>query len=495
MAMFLSTRQSLHTQSKLILSLVLASSLLPEHVFAKGRKRVPQSPSSTLTSVTPPGYSRTLISEMDRESLQFEKVAQTMLVKDDCVPYRVGGIGRIDIQYLTCSQEAESKEIKPDLVAGRIEVPESMARRFNFWRRVYSLWSKNQYVMHVGDFPEVVLEIHDSSRIQDLGDKGREKTMKPWFDVRRRQYQQILIKLQRMKEIQVAELTPAERRVFELFKHIERKDKYLAAAQSIRMQRGQREYIESGLATASKYLPHVEESFRKEGVPAEFARVAFIESSFNLQAMSKVGASGVYQIMPETGRDYLVVSGGIDERNDPIKASHAAAKLLMLNYKILGEWPLAITAYNHGVGGIRRAMQAVGSRDLATLIEKYDGPNFGFASKNFYAGFLGLLATLDKADRVFPRVDLNKPLQFQVVHVGGKSIDAVKSKYKLSSWALMGLNPDISRSFVKSGGVFPNRYKLKVPVSNGSPEPLDSLVVKQAKRKSPLRTVGFKSKT
>lgn len=468
-----STSMNVSLSLSLLVGLTAWPNLLEARIHGKKSRIKPTS----LITVTPPGYSHTLISEMDREVNQFERVAHGMLVKDDCVPFRVGGIGRIDIQYLTCSIEAMERESRGELVAGSIEVPDSLARRFNFWRRVYSLWSKNQYVMHIGDFPEVVLEIHDSTRISDAGDKSREKLVKPWFDLRRRQYQQIFIKLNSIKDFARAELSPAERRVFELFKHVERKDKFLMAAQSIRMQRGQREYIESGLAVASKYLPHVEESFKKEGVPPEFARLAFIESSFNLQAMSKVGASGVYQIMPQTGRDYLIVDGGIDERNDPIKASHAAAKLLMLNYRILGAWPLAITAYNHGVGGIRRAMQAVGSQDLPTLIERYDGPNFGFASKNFYTGFLGLLATLERANRVFPNVVMNQPLQFQTVAVGGKSVDFVKNKYKLSSWTIQSYNPDISRSFIKSGSsVFPLRYRLKVPNS----EPKSEVIAKSA---------------
>ena len=244
------------------------------------------------------------------------------------------------------------------------------------------------------------------------------------------------------------------------------------AAQSIRVQRGQREYIAKGLEVAPRYLPHIEEEFSKQGLSPELARIAFIESSFNLQALSKVGASGVYQIMPETGRDYLIIEDGVDERNDPIKASRAAAKLFQMNYRLLGEWPLAITAYNHGVGGIRRAMQAVGSGDIVQLIQKYDGPNFGFASKNFYSGFLGLLATLKDAPRLFPSIKIVEPLKFNLVRVGGMSVSDVKSKYNVNSWTLTSYNPDLGRAFVRGEGVFPARYLLKVPASSKPSSPL-----------------------
>jgi membrane-bound lytic murein transglycosylase D len=167
--------------------------------------------------------------------------------------------------------------------------------------------------------------------------------------------------------------------------------------------------------------------------------------------------------MPETGRDYLVVNGQIDERNDPIKASRAAAKLLSMNYKILREWPLAITAYNHGVGGISRAMREKGTSDIVTLINKYDGANFGFASKNFYAGFLGLLATLKNAPKVFPEIPPSEPLKFDLVKVGGLSLSDVKNKYRLNNFIITSLNPDVGRSFIRANGTFPPRYVLKIP--------------------------------
>lgn len=426
-------------------------------------------PGLSLATIYAPGSSVSLMTEMDRETQQLEKMTRMIPMRDDCAPIRVGGVGRIDIQHLSCSAEAKAKDGQSYRISENIAVPEGIAHRFNFWRRVYSLWSKNQFVLHVGEFPEVVLEIHDSTRITDVAEKNREKSVKPWMDVRRRQYQQIFWKLHSLKTVDVAQLSPAEQRVVQLFSHIPHKNKYQLAAQSIRVQRGQREYIQKGLEVAPRYLPHIEAEFKKGGLNPELARIAFIESSFNLQALSKVGASGVYQIMPETGHDYMIIAGGIDERNDPIKASRAAARLLTLNHRILGEWPLAITAYNHGVGGIRRAMQATGSNDIVTLINKYDGPNFGFASKNFYAGFLGMLATLNHANKVFPELKPVEPLQFDTVRVGGLTVAEVKAKHKVNVMTMRTMNPDISWAFLKSDAPFPERYVLKIPAKAPNP--------------------------
>lgn len=103
--------------------------------------------------------------------------------------------------------------------------------------------------------------------------------------------------------------------------------------------------------------------------------------------------------MPATARGLgLKVSRQRDERLDVLKATRAAARMLRQNYRMLGSWPLAITAYNHGPYGVRRAVQAVGSTDLMVLIERYEKSTWGFASKNFYAEFIAALAVVTDAE-------------------------------------------------------------------------------------------------
>ncbi len=419
--------------------------------------------------------SQVLVEQMEGENVTFDRLLNQANMSDECLPIRVGGLVQIDVEYLACSAAAKDRDGEAFSVSDDLEVPAGLARRVNFWRRVYSLWSKDQDVLHIAEFPEVVLEIHNSSRMAGIGDKSRTNAMKPWLEARRQRYKQILISLAATPNIDSSKLSGTELRVFKLFSHIENKNKFKLAAFSIRVQRGQREFIAKGLQTSAKYLPHVEAEFKAQGLMPELARIAFIESSFNLQALSKVGASGVYQVMPDTGRDYLVVTPEIDERNDPIKASRAAAKLLAMNYKIVGSWPLAITAYNHGIGGISRAAREYGSKDIVALVNHYDGANFGFASKNFYSGFLGMLATLKNSPKVFPDVIIAEPLRFDLVRVGGMSLLDVKVRYKVSTATLAAYNPDIGRSFLRNGGTFPTRYMAKIPAKNTA-APAASLV-------------------
>src|ERR1700710_2447178 len=97
----------------------------------------------------------------------------------------------------------------------------------------------------------------------------------------------------------------------------------------------------------------MEEEFRRLGLPTELTRLPFVESSFNVNARSRVGASGVWQFMRRTAKPYMKVNKDVDERNDPIKSTLASSRVLKQNYMMLDSWPLALTGYNHGPYGVR----------------------------------------------------------------------------------------------------------------------------------------------
>ncbi len=167
---------------------------------------------------------------------------------------------------------------------------------------------------------------------------------------------------------------------------------YQAASERLRFQRGQVDRLRSGLQRAAPWQPRIERILRQRDLPLGLSILPHIESSYNPQAVSKVGAGGLWQLMPDTARRYLRVDDEVDERFDVLKSTVAAANLLQHNYSVLGHWPLAITAYNHGLSGVRRGVRETGSHDIAVIVEHYRGPRFGFASRNFYVAFV---ATLD----------------------------------------------------------------------------------------------------
>ncbi len=173
----------------------------------------------------------------------------------------------------------------------------------------------------------------------------------------------------------------------------------------VRAQRGVADRFRDGLVRARKWLPSIRDVLVDEGVPVELTALPFVESMFNQGARSSAGAAGIWQLMPATARGLgLTVKRGNDERYDIAKSTRAAAKMLRQNHTMLGNWPLAITAYNHGPYGLKRAVKSVGSADLVYLIQHYEKSTWGFASKNFYAEFLAARRIFAEQEETFAAV-------------------------------------------------------------------------------------------
>lgn len=111
------------------------------------------------------------------------------------------------------------------------------------------------------------------------------------------------------------------------------------------------------------YFPMIEDIFDYYGLPVELKYLAVIESALNPNAVSRVGATGLWQFMYSTGRMYgLTINSVVDERRDPVKATHAAARYLKDLYGIYNDWILAIAAYNCGPGNVNKAIRRSGNR-------------------------------------------------------------------------------------------------------------------------------------
>lgn len=123
------------------------------------------------------------------------------------------------------------------------------------------------------------------------------------------------------------------------------------------------------LGASNFYTPIFEDALESYGVPLELKYLPIIESALNPGATSRVGAAGLWQFMPTTGKKYgLEVTSLIDERRDPIKASYAAARMLKELYKIFGDWTLVIASYNCGPGNVSKAIKRAGGvKDYWTI--------------------------------------------------------------------------------------------------------------------------------
>ena len=126
------------------------------------------------------------------------------------------------------------------------------------------------------------------------------------------------------------------------------------------------------LGLGNYYFPIFEKALAAYKIPQEFKYLPIIESSMNPMAVSKSGATGLWQFMYTTGKVYgLTIDDFVDERRDPIAASYAAAAYLKDAYKEFGDWLLALAAYNCGSGTVRRAILKVGINPTFWDIQSY----------------------------------------------------------------------------------------------------------------------------
>ena len=125
------------------------------------------------------------------------------------------------------------------------------------------------------------------------------------------------------------------------------------------------------MAVSEFYFPLFEEAFDKHNVPLEIKYLAVVESALNPKAVSRVGATGLWQFMYQTGKQYgLKIDSYIDERSDPLKASEAAAQYMKNMYAIFGDWDLVLASYNSGPGNVAKAIRRSGGQQNYWNIRK-----------------------------------------------------------------------------------------------------------------------------
>lgn len=350
---------------------------------------------------------------------------------------------------------------EPDVT---FRVPPGLKDKVDFWKSIYHTYSVNQYVLHDSDYNLVykIVDISDINR-KNMSYRSQRKLIAQRLGAHKREIRALLISVYH-KQAHLDSMSSEERKFFDLFRNIQDPKKFWNARYNIRSQLGQKERFEQGIIWAGRYLPMIEKVFQEEGVPMELTRLPFVESSFNIKARSKVGASGVWQFIRSTGRRYLSINAAVDERNDPIEATRAAAKLLKTNYQYLESWPLAVTAYNHGAAGMQRAVRKVNTKDIATIIDRYRSRTFGFASKNFYSEFLAALETELEYQKYFGALKTEAPLDFEEVEVQKYVGIHVLTRYTdISKEVLKRYNPGLT-PYVFTGKKFiPPGYRLKLP--------------------------------
>jgi membrane-bound lytic murein transglycosylase D len=318
-------------------------------------------------------------------------------------------------------------------------VPKSLEGEVNFWVKIYTKYTSQQGLFHLaGQTDKILGEIDMTALYRNP----------KWGPIR--------------KEIEAEKFVKSEQR--RLAAKLKIKN-----VKNVRFQRGLADRMREAIIISGQYLPMMEKIFREEKIPIELTRLVFVESSFNVDAKSRVGASGLWQIMPNIGRKFKYLQKSFDKRDHPYYATKLAAKILRENYMILKNWPLAVTSYNYGVGSMLKVKKKLDTKDIEVIFGgKKENPYIGFASRNFYATFLAALHVESHANIYFGEPFLvKKHFELKNVYLENEiKFKELLVTHKLDKNQFVLLNPHIKSKYLKLDKKMPKGTLITVPETN-----------------------------
>lgn len=345
--------------------------------------------------------------------------------------------------------------------------PPQLQADVDFWIDIFTRYTTNQGVLHDSRNLAVVYE-HIDFKAAD----GRRTRQRMTAD-RRDAVKAVLRSLASGKR---EDLSSEEARILALWPADVSNATLAAAENQIRYQQGLQDRFREGLIRAGRWRSFIEAEFRALGVPIEMAALPHVESSYNPAARSNIGASGIWQFTRSTGRRFMQVDHVLDERNDPFTATRSAGKLLAYNYSITGNWPMAVTAYNHGLGGVRRAMREYGDTAYVDILRNYDGRTFGFASRNFYVAFLAAKQVDQNVEQYFPGLVPELPLDYATMNLDDYlPLDDLANALGISERQITEHNPSLQATIVTGNKHLPKGFEIRVP-ANLLGAPIETLI-------------------
>lgn len=218
------------------------------------------------------------------------------------------------------------------------------------------------------------------------------------------------------------------------------------------------------VARGAEFIPTIKAVLKSEGIPEGFAYMPVIESEFKSRARSHAGAHGIWQLVPQTARNFgLKVTKKVDERRDPIKSTYAIARYLTHLHKTFGKWYLAVMAYSCGEGKLMKAIKQAGTDRVTVLLDE----EAKYLPRETREHFKKLMTVALQAgnDRLQESIALRAPAiatapRLVSIHVQtGRSLAQVAQQVGMSVAHLRRLNPHLSTKQIK--GTL--RYSLNLP--------------------------------
>jgi len=347
--------------------------------------------------------------------------------------------------------------------------PASLEPAVRFWTRVYTEVDSRSGLIHDTENLAVVYEVVRFP--EGLSRRARERRTERAKD----EVRDVLRALAAGKR---SGLSREEQRVLALWPEGVSNATLRRASRNLRFQLGQADRFRDGLVRSGAWRDHIEATLEKKGVPEELVALPHVESSYNPRAYSRIGAAGMWQFTRSTGRMFLRIDNVVDERLDPWLSTDAAARLLARNREITGSWPLAITAYNHGAAGMRRAVRRLGTDDIGEIVRRYRSRTFGFASRNFYASFLAAAEIDARPERYFGPLRFDRPLEYSEIRLPWYTpADSLASALGVDLGTLREHNLALRPAVWSGSKHLPRSYVLRVPKAALS-EPAGVLVAR-----------------
>lgn len=344
-------------------------------------------------------------------------------------------------------------------------VPRSLWPAIAFWRDIFAKYDDNQIVIHDDRHMDVVYEVVDVSDLvlKGLSDvaraRARTERVRDALDRNRLALRylsgdrRVTPDQATLDRVQAATRGVGSDRAW-----------YRGAQSRVRSQSGLRDEFANAIQISGMFMDGIQKALEEEGLPMEISRLPFVESMFNYKARSKVGASGAWQFTRSTGRLYMRIDSAVDERSDILIAAHGAARYLKANYRRVESWPLALTGYNHGIGGMVRAMRRLGTKDMGVIVDRYRSRSFGFASRNFYAEFVAAVVVYADREELFPGIEPLEPWSYETLKTDAYvSLLDVADIAGIDEGRLAELNPALTRAVVRGDLLVPKDYELRVP--------------------------------
>jgi membrane-bound lytic murein transglycosylase D len=296
--------------------------------------------------------------------------------------------------------------------------------RAKFWFDIYTKYNVLQKVIHDKVHLRLVYNVIDMNSLFANGTSFL-KLNALYFQVVEHQVQKIRDTLHTLKTKR-SFLNSFEREVISNIKeaHLKipnnsekRKIFFFNLSKNLRTQTGQNLNVSRGIQNSLLYIKKMKELIKLFEVPEQLLTIPFLESSFNIKAKSKVGATGTWQFMRFIGKAYMTINKRVDHRLNPLLASLSGLQMLKQSRKILKRWDLSIMAYNSGTKHIIKAKRQLSKSNMTIedMLKNYKHPHIGFASRNFYSSFLALSLARDNAELFFK--DINKAMFKKPIHI------------------------------------------------------------------------------